>query len=458
MDQCASPGRVRRRWPESGSSCMNRTCAPQGSVGFFWGQQVLRRSWPRATRNDQETRVLEALFDLATASAQAQAAEALPVFCLPDQLASVSPSGAEPEPRATPADASVAVLADALLQGRSRHPSWHSAGKGTGRCGWPSSSLTMGEPGGHRTLLRGAPKPRGCAGSAPWLRSTGRAPCSKAHIFSQAPWRSMKSGSRRWGVGISCGGGSRLRSPLHVALLPSNATPSCALFPGAAQSPRVSPQGHHHRWLGRLGDGLLPGGFPTRSISCVASRPARRLSTTAGACAQVAQPADYGPTHSQRCFVPPRSARTAVYAYPPSRGTGQPGSSVVTRLLAKLPQLLPAVGSTWRPTTSNAARTVFGGLLIALYRGKGRSKTWPRPTSTWRSLCGACLRAFSAEAAAERQSRCPLQLAGYEVGPIPLFICAIDASLATPPGNRGGYDMAREPPAPAPPHLLLRAC
>jgi len=46
--------------------------------------------------------VLEALFDLATASAQAQAAEALPVFCLPDQLESVSPSGAEQEPLATP--------------------------------------------------------------------------------------------------------------------------------------------------------------------------------------------------------------------------------------------------------------------------------------------------------------------------------------------------------------------
>jgi len=28
---------------------------------------------------------------------------------------------------------------------------------------------------------------------------------------------------------------------------------------------------------------------------------------------------------------------------------------------------------------------------------------------------------FSAEAAAERQGRCPLQLAGYEVGAIPLF-------------------------------------
>jgi hypothetical protein len=48
---------------------------------------------------------------------------------------------------------------------------------------------------------------------------------------------------------------------------------------------------------------------------------------------------------------------------------------VVARLLAKVPQLMPAVGSTWRPTTSNA----------------------------------------------ERQGRCPLQLAGYEVGAIPLF-------------------------------------
>jgi hypothetical protein len=39
---------------------------------------------------------------------------------------------------------------------------------------------------------------------------------------------------------------------------------------------------------------------------------------------------------------------------------GSPTQAVVARLLAKLPQLLPAVGSTWRPTTSNAAERFLG--------------------------------------------------------------------------------------------------
>ena len=61
--------------------------------------------------------MLEALFDLADAGAQAQAAKALPVHPLPDRWASVSPSGAGQAPPEAPADASVAVLEDTLLHG-----------------------------------------------------------------------------------------------------------------------------------------------------------------------------------------------------------------------------------------------------------------------------------------------------------------------------------------------------
>ena len=47
-----------------------------------------------------------------------------------------------------------------------------------------------------------------------------------------------------------------------------------------------------------------------------------------------------------------------------------PAQAVVARLLAKVPQLLPAVGSTWRPTTSNAAAR-FLGAFDRFYRCKG---------------------------------------------------------------------------------------
>ncbi len=70
---------------------------------------MLRRQWAEGDVHDQEPVLLEALFDLADAGAQARAAEALPVHPLLDMVESVSPSGAGQEPMATPADASVAA-------------------------------------------------------------------------------------------------------------------------------------------------------------------------------------------------------------------------------------------------------------------------------------------------------------------------------------------------------------
>jgi len=53
-----------------------------------------------------------------------------------------------------------------------------------------------------------------------------------------------------------------------------------------------------------------------------------------------------------------------------SEAHGSPAHAAVTRLLATLPQRLPAVGSTWRPTTSNAAAR-FLGAFERFYRATG---------------------------------------------------------------------------------------
>jgi transposase-like protein len=98
-----------------------------------------------------------------------------------------------------------------------------------------------------------------------------------------------------------------------------------------------------------------------------------------------------------------------------------PAHAVITRLQDKLPQLLPAVGSTWRPTTSNAAER-FLGAFERFSRAKGPFQS---VTSAQKHvelfLLGYVFETFSAEATAGRQGRCPLQVAGYEVGAIPLF-------------------------------------
>jgi hypothetical protein len=140
----------------------------------------------------------------------------------------------------------------------------------------------------------------------------------------------------------------------------------------------------------------------------------------------------------------------------PSKRTGQrrmhtlqaeaqdrPAQAVVTRLLAKLPQLLPAVGSTWRPTTSHAAER-FLGAFERFYRCKGPCQNVASAHKHVALLMlGDVCETFAAEAAAERQGRCPLQLAGYEVGTMPLL------HLRNRPNpsrlrqaSAAGYDMA----------------
>ena len=97
-----------------------------------------------------------------------------------------------------------------------------------------------------------------------------------------------------------------------------------------------------------------------------------------------------------------------------------PAQAVVARLLAKVPQLLPAVGSTWRPTTSKAAAR-FLGAFDRFYRCKGPVQSVAAAQKHGALfMWGDVFETFSAEAAAERQGRCPLQLAGYEGGAMPL--------------------------------------
>ena len=86
-------------------------------MGFLGVQQVLRRQLAEGEAHYKEPILLEALFEMAYTSAQARAAEALPVHGLPERLESVSPCEGQQESLAAPAEASVAALEETLLQG-----------------------------------------------------------------------------------------------------------------------------------------------------------------------------------------------------------------------------------------------------------------------------------------------------------------------------------------------------
>jgi hypothetical protein len=108
----------RRHWPDQGAALSEQHIRTAGQQVGFWGvQQALRRQVAEGEAHYKEPVVMAALFARADASAQAQAAQALPVLSLPDALESVSPCGVEKEPMAAPAEASVVALEEVLLQG-----------------------------------------------------------------------------------------------------------------------------------------------------------------------------------------------------------------------------------------------------------------------------------------------------------------------------------------------------
>ena len=209
--------------------------------------------------------------------------------------------------------------------------------------------------------------------------------------------------------------------PLHVALLPSNAKPYCKLF-----LLQLKALGYRPKTI--ITDGwdayveAIARVFPhAQHLLCrfhALHAAFRRLRKhVPGAKARQAWAAKL-----TRLFHTPskRTVRRRL-ATLQAEAQGGPAQAVMARLLAKLPQLLPAVGSTWRPTTSNAVERFFGA-FDRFYRLKGPFQNLASAQKhVDLFMLGYVFETFSAQAAQERQGQCPLQLAGYEVGPIPLF-------------------------------------
>jgi len=372
----------------------------------------------------KEPVLLETLFEMANASAQAQAAAALPVLSLPEQLELLSPSGAEQEPMAAPTDASIAALEDTLLHGEVS-PSklaqlWEGA---TGAIllafilYYHGLSLeVIGRFFGvHTTTLR--------RWLSPLAHVTWQGAVQQSKRFFSGTvavdekW--LKIAGVWWYLFVAVDHVSGF--PLHVALLPSNATPYCELF-----LLQLKARGYHPKVI--ITDGwdayvkAIARVFPNaQHLLC-------RFHALRAAFRRLRQQVPSGNARRRwadklKALFRTPSKRTVQRRLDTlqSEAHGSPAQAVVTRLLAKLPQLLPAVGSTWRPTTSNAAER-FLGAFDRFYRAKG---PFQNPASAQKHvdlfMLGFVFETFSAEAAAERQGRCPLQVAGYDVEAIPLF-------------------------------------
>jgi len=158
--------------------------------------------------------------------------------------------------------------------------------------------------------------------------------------------------------------------PFHVALLPSHATPSGALF--LVQRKAL---GDHPTVI--LTDGWEPS---VKAIARVFPNARQRLCRLHALRAALRRRRQQVPSGNARrrwadkltalCRTPSQRTVQRRLDTLHSEAHGSPAHAVVTRLLATLPQRLPAVGSTWRPTTSNAAER-FLGAFERFYRATG---------------------------------------------------------------------------------------
>jgi transposase-like protein len=159
-----------------------------------------------------------------------------------------------------------------------------------------------------------------------------------------------------------------------MALLPSNATPYCALFllqlKALGYRPKVS-----------ITDGwdasvtAMARGLPNAQHLLCRFHALRAAFRRLRAHVPSGNLRRRGGDKRTGLFQTP-SKRTVRRRLDTLRAEAQdsPAHAVVTRLLATLPQLLPAVGSTWRPPTSNTAERVLGA-FERFYRAKGPFQT-----------------------------------------------------------------------------------
>jgi transposase-like protein len=415
----------KRRWPEPGAELSEQNIRTAGhQVGFLGVQQVLRRQLAEGKAHYKEPMLLEALFEMADTSAQARAAEALPVHGLPERLESVSPCEGQQESLAAPAEASVAALEETLLQGEVS-PS-KLAELWQGATGAVLLAFILYYHGLSLEVIGrffGVHKTTVMRWLSPLAQVNWQAAVQQGKRFFSGTvavdekW--IKIAGVWWYLFVAVDHVSGL--PLHVALLPSNAKPYCMLFLFQLKA------------LGYRPKVIITDGWDAyvQAIAHVFPDAEHLLCRFHALRAAFRRLRKHLPSGKARrpwanklkgLFRTP-SKRTVRRRLSKLEGEAHngPAQAVVARLLAKLPQLLPAVGSTWRPTTSNAAER-FLGAFDRFYRLKGPFQSVASAQKhVALFMLGYVFETFSAEAAAERQGRCPLQVAGYEVGAIPLF-------------------------------------
>ena len=414
-----------RCWPESGASLSEANiCTAGHQVDFLAIQQRLRQQLREGRVSYPEPVLIEELLALASAGARVQAKEAPPVLPLPETEAAVWAVGEVPELGLASSAQRVEEVEAALLRGAASPSALARLWEGT--TGWLMlmfilyyhglSLSVLGKLFGvHKTTVMRWLEP---LAKVPWqgVVQQGKR-CFSGTVAVDEKWVAVEG--KWWYLFVAVDHLSGF--PLHAALLPSNATAYCKLFLLQLQA------------LGYQPKVIITDGWEAyvHAITMVFPRAQHllcRFHALRAAFRRLrAQVGDW--KERQRWIAPLKqlfqtpSKRTVRrrMAKLQAQAQGSPAEGVLARLAAKLPRLLPAVGSTFRPSTSNAAERFLGAFeRFARAKGPFQSRASAEKHLAL-FLLGYVFETYSAEASAAHQGQCPLQLAGYQVASIPLF-------------------------------------
>ncbi len=415
----------RQRWPEQGAGLSEANISTAAhQISFPKIQSVLRRQLQEGSVSYREEVLFEQLFELARVGAEIQAKTPSSVSSLAAELESVSPQGTAPDLSEVSSPGVVQQIETSLLSGDCSPSTLATLWEGT--TGWLmlmfvlyyhglSLSVLGTLFGVHKTTVMRWLQP---LAQINWQGVVQQGKCffcgtvaiDEKWVQIQGTW---------WYLFVAVDHLSGF--PLHAKLLPSNAGPYCQLF-----LLQLKALGYHPKVI--ITDGweayvkAIADVFPqTQHLLCrfhALRATFRRLRQ------QVTnwKERQRWVTSLKRLFHTPskRTVRRRMDKLQ-TQAHGTPAEGVIMRLAAKLPKLLPAVGSTFRPSTSNAAER-FLGAFDRFYQAKGPFQSRASAEKHLALfLLGYVFETYSAEASATRQGRCPLQLAGYQVGSIPLF-------------------------------------
>jgi transposase-like protein len=393
-------------------------------VGFLGIQSSLKRQLAEGEVHVKEPVLLDALFALADAGASAQADGVEPVGGIPEVLEAVRPQGVEsslPDPsEAATTEALTACLMEGDVSPSRLARLWQGSVGTVMLCFvlyYHGLSLEVigSFLGVHKTtVLR-------------WL-----AP------LAQLNWRLVVQQGKRFFSGILAVDEKWIRIagvwwyvfaavdhvsgfPVHIALFPSNAKRYCQAFllqlKGLGYRPKVIITDGWEAYVEAIAV-VFPAAqhLLCRFHALRAALDKLKEAMGDGKRSKALVEGLKGLFHTDcKRTVQRRIARLQAQAQ------GTKAEPVIRRLFAKLPKLLPAVGSTFRPSTTNAAE----GFLGAFDRFYERKGPFPHPASAHKHIqlfmLGYVFSTLSSQAQEHRQGRCPLQLSGYRVAHLPLF-------------------------------------